>query len=268
MSAPPRPRKRFGQHFLVSEETISRIVSAIGPQAGDTLVEIGPGRGALTAPLADLGARLGFKLHAIEFDRDLVPLLAAQFADSRHVAIHEADALRFDFASLGDSLRIVGNLPYNISTPLLFRLVEQRAAIEDMTLMLQKEVVDRIAAAPGSGAYGRLTVMAGAFLHPEPLFDVPPGAFRPPPRVTSTVLRLSPRRADAFMIEDPALLRELTTRAFSQRRKTLRNALKGLATSGDFAALGIDAGHRPEQLPVATWVALANHLHGTAKRAL
>jgi 16S rRNA (adenine1518-N6/adenine1519-N6)-dimethyltransferase len=264
MNAAPRPRKRFGQHFLACEDTIARIVGAIAPRAGDTLVEIGPGRGALTAPLAALASETGIELHAIEFDRDLVPVLRQQFASRRNVVIHEADALRFDFASLGPALRIVGNLPYNISTPLLFHLIGARDNILDMHLMLQKEVVDRLAADPGSRAFGRLTIMAGAFLNAERLFDVPPTAFRPPPRVVSTVLRLVPRREDAFDIDDPGFMRAIVTQAFSQRRKTLRNALKPVATEGDFAALGIDPGSRPEELPVATWVALANHLHAMA----
>lgn len=261
MNAAPRPRKRFGQHFLACDDTIARIVAAIAPRAADTLVEIGPGRGALTRPLAGLATELGIELHAIEFDRDLVPKLRQQFAAQRNVVIHEADALRFNFAALGRSLCIVGNLPYNISTPLLFHLIGARGSIRDMHLMLQKEVVDRLAADPGSRVFGRLTVMARAFLHAERLFDVPPTAFRPPPRVVSTVLRLVPRRDDALDIDDPEFLREVVTRAFSQRRKTLRNALKSIATEDDFAALGIDPGARPEQLPVATWVALANRLH-------
>jgi 16S rRNA (adenine1518-N6/adenine1519-N6)-dimethyltransferase len=260
MNAAPRPRKRFGQHFLACEDTIARIVAAIAPRSGDTLVEIGPGRGALTVPLAGLAAELGIELHAIEFDRDLVPELRQRFASQRNVIIHEADALRFDFASLGGDLRIIGNLPYNTSTPLLFHLVGARDNIRDMHLMLQKEVVDRLAADPGGRAFGRLTVMAGAFLHAERLFDVAPTAFRPPPRVVSTVLRLVPRRDDALDIDDPRFLREVVTRAFSQRRKTLRNALKNVATDDDFAALGIDSGARPEELAVATWVALSNRL--------
>jgi len=261
MNAAPRPRKRFGQHFLACDDTIARIVAAIAPRAGDTLVEIGPGRAALTAPLANLATDLGIELHAIEFDRDLVPKLRQQFASYRNIVIHEADALRFDFASLGPTLRIVGNLPYNISTPLLFHLIDARGSIRDMHLMLQKEVVDRLAADPCSRAFGRLTVMAGAFLHAERLFDVPPTAFRPPPRVVSTVLRLVPRRDDALHIDDPAFLREVVTQAFSQRRKTLHNALKRVATADDFAALGIAPRARPEELPVATWVALSNYLH-------
>ena len=261
MNAAPRPRKRFGQHFLACEDTIARIVAAIAPRAGDTLVEIGPGRGALTVPLAALASDAGIDLHAIEFDRDLVPVLRRQFAEHRNVVIHEADALRFDFATLGGALRIVGNLPYNISTPLLFHLIGARDSILDMHFMLQKEVVDRLAADPGNRSFGRLTVMAGAFLHAERLFDVPPAAFRPPPRVVSTVLRLLPRREDAFEIDDPGFLREIVTRAFSQRRKTLRNALKPVMTEADFAALGIDPRSRPEELPVAVWVTLANHLY-------
>lgn len=259
MNAASRPRKRFGQHFLACEDTIARIIAAIAPRAGDRFVEIGPGRGALTAPLAGLVTDPGIELHAIEFDRDLVPDLRQRFGQP-NVVIHEADALRFDFASLGTGLRIVGNLPYNISTPLLFHLIDARDSIRDMHLMLQKEVVDRLTAAPGSRAFGRLTVMAGVFLHGERLFDVPPTAFRPPPRVVSTVLRVLPRRDDAFDVADPGFLREVVTRAFSQRRKTLRNALKNVATDDDFAALGIDPGARPEELAVATWVALSNRL--------
>lgn len=256
MIAAHRARKRFGQHFLISGTVVQDIVDAISPRPGDTLLEIGPGHGVLTKPLAASGARL----HAIELDRDLVPRLRAQFADESNVVVHEADALRFDYASIGSPLRVIGNLPYNISTPLLFRLIDFRATINDMHLMLQKEVVGRLAASPGTKAYGRLTIMAGCHLHVQPLFDVPAIAFTPPPRVTSTVVRLWPRTADAFDIDDQALLQRLVTQAFSQRRKTLRNALKGLASSDDMQALSIDPGARAEEIPVAAWVALANRL--------
>lgn len=256
MKRPPTARKRFGQHFLESSETIRQIVASIVPEPGQTLLEIGPGRGALTRPLADSGV----SLHAIEFDRDLVPGLREQFAGDGNVTIIEADALRFDYASLGPSLRVVGNLPYNISTPLLFRFIEFRDSIGDLHCMLQKEVVDRLAAAPGSGAYGRLTIMSGAWLHVQKLFDVPPTAFAPPPRVVSSVVRLWPRTADAFVIRNPQLLRDIVTRAFSQRRKTLRNALKAQAAIRDLEALDIDPGARAEQIPIASWVDLANRL--------
>lgn len=251
-----RARKRFGQHFLDSSSVVEDIVNALAPRPGDTLIEIGPGHGVLTQPLSASGA----KLHAIELDRDLVPRLRAQFANNSNVVVHEADALRFDYSSLGSAVRIIGNLPYNISTPLLFRLIEFRSIITDMHLMLQKEVVDRLAASPGSKAYGRLTIMAGCHLHTEALFDVPPTAFTPPPRVTSTVVRLWPRTTDAFTIDDQAFLQRLVTQAFSQRRKTLRNALKGLASSEDLLALSIDPGARAEEISVAAWVALANRL--------
>ncbi|MEX0976218.1 MAG: 16S rRNA (adenine(1518)-N(6)/adenine(1519)-N(6))-dimethyltransferase RsmA [Woeseia sp.] len=256
MTGTHRARKRFGQHFLTSSAVVQDIVNAISPRPDDTLLEIGPGHGVLTQPLAASGARL----HAVELDRALVPRLRTQFANSGNVVIHEADALRFDYASVGSPLRILGNLPYNISTPLLFRLIEFRAIIVDLHLMLQKEVVGRLAASPGTKAYGRLTIMAGCHLHAEPLFDVPATSFTPPPRVTSTVVRLWPRKTDGFTINDQAFLQRLVTQAFSQRRKTLRNALKELASSDEMLAMSIDPGARAEEIPLAGWVALANHL--------
>jgi len=249
-----RPRKRFGQHFLHDPGTIERIVAAVAPGADDVLVEIGPGEGAITEPLA----RLASHLYAVEFDRDLAAALSARYAGHGRVTIHQADALRFDFASLGSGLRVVGNLPYNISTPLLFRLLEFRDAIRDMHFMLQKEVVDRMCAAPGGRDYGRLTVMLGTRLAIAPLFDVPPGAFRPPPKVTSAVVRLAPLPPGTFAIDDEARLALLVREAFNRRRKTLRNALGGQVGEATFAAAGIDPGLRPEQVPVAGWVALAN----------
>jgi 16S rRNA (adenine1518-N6/adenine1519-N6)-dimethyltransferase len=255
----PRPRKRFGQHFLTDPSTISRIVDAINPQAGDVLVEIGPGRGAITVPLS----RSGVTLHAIEFDRDLVPILRDRFSAAPNVTVHEADALDFDFASLGQDLRVVGNLPYNISTPLIFRLIEFREHLRDMHFMLQKEVVDRMAATPGGKSYGRLTVMLGTYMEVVPLFDVPPGAFTPPPRVNSSVVRMRPRPVGSLVVDDAKLLATLVTQAFSQRRKTLRNALKGHASDADMAAVGIDPETRAERVPIDTWARLANHLAGT-----
>ena len=251
-----RPRKRFGQHFLTDPGVIHAIVDAIAPQSDDVIVEIGPGRGAITEPLA---ARAGH-LHCIELDRDLAAALRRRWSDEPGVTIHEADALEFDFETLGDELRIVGNLPYNISTPLLFHLLASRDSIRDMHFMLQKEVVDRIAAAPGSKAYGRLGIMLGCYLDAAPMFDVEPGSFDPPPAVMSAIVNLRPKPDAAVRIDDEALLGEVVATAFSQRRKTLRNALKTLIDETGLEELGIDAGLRPEMLAVGDYVALANYL--------
>lgn len=251
-----RARKRFGQHFLIDMGVIDAILRAIAPASTDTVVEIGPGLGALTESLA----RAAGQLHLVELDRDLAAALRTRWQGDGHVTVHEADALKFDFAPLGDSLRVVGNLPYNISTPLLFRLLEQRDAITDMHFMLQKEVVDRIAAEPGSKAYGRLSVMLQAHLVTEALFDVPPDAFDPPPAVTSAVLRLYAKPPDAVRPTDDALLSALLAKAFGQRRKTLRNSLRGEADEADLAACGIDAGARAEAVPVDAWIRLAERI--------
>ncbi len=251
-----RPRKRFGQHFLTDPGAISAIVDAIAPRDDDRMVEIGPGPGAITAPLATRVAALD----VVELDRDLAARLRVAFTGNDRVTVHEADALRFDFAALGSGLRIVGNLPYNISTPLLFHLLEQRRAIEDMHFMLQKEVVDRMAAEPGGKAYGRLTVMLGCYFDIQALFDVGPEAFDPPPAVTSAVVRLVPIPEAHVDVMDRALLSALVAAAFSRRRKTLRNALGTMAAEADLDALGIDAGLRPENVPVQDWIALANRL--------
>lgn len=256
MNAPHAPRKRFGQHFLHSAETVERIMAAVAPHSEDTLVEIGPGRGAITGRLAESGAAV----HAIEFDRDLVPWLRERYEPFDNVHIHEADALRFDYASLGDELRIVGNLPYNISTPLLFRVSDLAGYVRDLHFMLQKEVVDRITASPGTGAYGRLTIMLGRRMQSEQLFDVPALAFRPPPKVTSSFVRLWPRDAGELEIDDAALMSRIVAQAFSQRRKTLRNALKGSVAAEDLEALHIDPGARPQEVAIASWAALANLL--------
>ncbi len=254
--SPARPRKRFGQHFLRDPGVIEAIVDAIAPAADDTMVEIGPGRGALTERLAPAVARL----HAVEIDRDLAALLRKQFAGHDNVTIHEADALAFDFGALGTGLRIAGNLPYNISTPLLFRLLECRQHVADMHFMLQKEVVDRMAGGPGSKTYGRLTVMLGCRFGIEALFDVDALAFDPPPAVDSAVVRLTPLPADKYPIADPALFKAVVAAAFGQRRKTLRNALKKLADEAALEASGIDPGLRAEALAIGRFVALANHL--------
>ena len=247
-------RKRFGQHFLTDPGVIHAIVRAIAPDRSDVIVEIGPGRGAITEPLA---ARAGH-LHCVELDRDLAMVLRERWAGEANVTIHEADALDFDFTALGNELRIAGNLPYNISTPLLFRLLEQRACIRDMHFMLQKEVVDRMAAEPGSKAYGRLGIMLGCYLDVEALFDVDRNAFDPPPDVTSAVVRLRPH--DSQNISDDRVLGRLVATAFSQRRKTLRNALRTLLDETELRDLDIDPGLRPEVLSIGDYVVLANYL--------
>src|SRR5262249_53579658 len=243
--------------FLHDPGVIQRIVAAIDPHRDERVVEIGPGLGAITLPLL---ARLP-ELHAIEIDRDAIRHLRSASGESTALHLHEADALEFDLASLDDGrgLRVVGNLPYNISTPLLFRLIEQRAHIRDMHFMLQKEVVDRMAAAPDSEHYGRLTVMLAPWLRVEPLFDIGPGAFRPPPRVTSTFVRLAPHAA-ALPISSPRHYATVVAAAFSQRRKTLRNALKPLLSAPDIAAAGVDPALRAEVIAPQGFAALADRL--------
>ena len=255
-----RPRKRFGQHFLTDPDVIDAILQAFSPQQEDIVVEIGPGRGAITGSLASKAGHL----HCIELDRDLAAQLRLRYEGDDRVTIHEADALSFDYTTLGDSLRVVGNLPYNISTPLLFRLLEQRDCIADMHFMLQKEVVDRMAAAPGSKAYGRLGIMLGCHFDTEALFDVDPKCFAPPPKVTSAVVRLRPVPPGRFDTVDEKILGNTVATAFSQRRKTLRNALKSLVDASELTQLGIDAGARPETLAIGDYVALANYI---ARRA-
>ena len=246
MSFPPR-RKRFGQHFLHDPTVLENIVAEIGAQPDDRLVEIGPGRGALTRLL--LEATNG-ALDAIEIDRDLAALLRTEFASYPSFCLHEVDALRYDFTRLaqerGGRLRIVGNLPYNISTPLLFHLLEHSSAIADLHIMLQKEVIARMAAQPDEEDYGRLTVMLAPCVTIEHLFDVGTGAFSPPPRVWSAVARLTVRPEPAFAVS-PHFARVVAA-AFSHRRKTLRNALRSLATLEQIASCGIDPGARPETL--------------------
>ena len=259
MSRDHRPRKRFGQHFLTDPQIVRDIVEAIGASTDDTLVEIGPGRGAITIPLLESGATI----HAIELDRDLARDLGRRLAHAQNFVLHQADALDFDLRRLGDDLRVAGNLPYNISTPLLFRMLDYLDAIRDMHFMLQKEVVDRMAAEPGSRRYGRLTVMLGCRTRVEQLMDVPPEAFSPAPKVWSSVVRLLPRREDAPQIDDEALLEKLVMGAFSQRRKTLRNALRDVVSCETLEATGIDPGSRAETVPAEAWVRLANRLAGS-----
>lgn len=250
----PRAKKHLGQHFLVDTHYINRIVAAIRPEPGELMVEIGPGPGALTRPLLTVLD----KLHVVEFDRDMVARLTDEFSGGQLV-IHQADALAFDFAQLGAGLRVVGNLPYNISSPLLFHLAEFAAGIRDMTFMLQKEVVDRMAAAPDTPDYGRLSVMLQARFVVTRLFVVPPGAFQPPPKVDSAIVRLTPLPTDKVAYRERRIFADLVGRAFGQRRKTLRNTLKGMVTEADFSAVGIDPSRRGETLSVAEFAALANY---------
>ena len=251
-----RARKRFCQHFLVDPVVIYSLLRAVNATEDDVVVEIGPGQGALTDALAQTAG----ELHLVELDRDLAAKLRTRYADKPNVTVHEGDALRFDFGSIGESIRVVGNLPYNISTPLLFHLLEYREHILDMHFMLQKEVVARMAAQPGTKAYGRLGIMLGCHLGIESLFDVPPDAFAPPPEVNSAVVRLDPLPPGTFEITNEKALSELVARAFMKRRKTLRNALKGDADADDLAAVGIDPGLRPEQVSIADYVQLGNYL--------
>ncbi|MCC5858666.1 MAG: 16S rRNA (adenine(1518)-N(6)/adenine(1519)-N(6))-dimethyltransferase RsmA [Ectothiorhodospiraceae bacterium] len=253
---PHRPRKRFGQNFLHDASVIGRIIAAIRPEPEDCLVEIGPGQGALTFPLLERAGRLV----AIEMDRDLIPRLQAGAETLGTLDLYQGDALDFDFGSVRpdcERIRVVGNLPYNISTPLLFHILEAAPRILDMHFMLQREVVDRMRAGPGSKVYGRLSVMIQYHCQVERLFLVHPGAFHPPPRVESAIVRLRPRPPEQ-PARDPALLSRLVAQAFSQRRKTLRNALRGLLDTGVMERAGIDPGQRPEQLTVADFVRLAN----------
>ncbi|HXQ30582.1 MAG TPA: 16S rRNA (adenine(1518)-N(6)/adenine(1519)-N(6))-dimethyltransferase RsmA [Steroidobacteraceae bacterium] len=242
-----RARKRFGQHFLHDPAVIARIVAAIDPRPGQRLIEIGPGVGALTLPLLDLAGGL----EVVELDRDLIPILIERARGHGELVVHQADVLGVDFGALagsGRQLRLCGNLPYNISTPLLFHVLAAAPSLIDMHFMLQKEVVARMAAVPDTRAYGRLTVMLAAQCRVEHLFDVGPGAFRPRPRVDSAVVRLVPHRTPPFALADKARFAEVVARAFGQRRKTLRNALKGVVDASGFAAAGIDAGRRAETL--------------------
>ncbi|PIQ37190.1 MAG: 16S rRNA (adenine(1518)-N(6)/adenine(1519)-N(6))-dimethyltransferase [Lysobacterales bacterium CG17_big_fil_post_rev_8_21_14_2_50_64_11] len=252
-------KKRLGQHFLVDHSVIERILMALAPVAGDRLVEIGPGRGALTLPLL---ARHG-SLCAIEFDRDLIEPLRAAAQPLGALDIISADVLRVDFTALAGTgtIRLVGNLPYNISSPILFHALDHAAAIQDMHFMLQKEVVERMAAAPGSKVYGRLSVMLQALCEVMPLFAIGPQAFRPPPKVDSAVVRLQPKPADQIGIADRALFARVVHDAFGQRRKTLRNALANVCDTEALLRAGIRPELRAEQLPVAAFIALSNSLH-------
>lgn len=250
-------RKRFGQNFLTDQTVLDGIIDAIAPQKEDAMVEIGPGLAAMTGLLLESLDHL----HAVELDHDLVARLRKRF-DPRRLQVYAADALKFDFTSIplppGRKLRVVGNLPYNISSPLLLRLAQLAPCVQDQHFMLQKEVVERMAAAPGTKAFGRFSVMLQWRYHMDLLFVVPPTAFDPPPRVDSAIVRMIPL---AQPLEcDQSLLEEVVTRAFSQRRKLIRNGLAGLLTEADLIDAGIDPQARPEAVPTAQFIALANVL--------
>ncbi len=253
----PRAKKRFGQHFLTDRHYIDRIISAIAPQRDDVLVEIGPGPGAITEPLS---ARLNH-LHAVEVDRDLAAALRLRFpADI--FTLFEADVLSFDFSIFGAHFRAVGNLPYNISTPFLFHLATFADALIDGTFMLQKEVVDRMVAAPDSAAYGRLSVMLQYRFEMKRMFDVPPGAFTPPPKVDSAIVRMVPLTAQRLRAINEERFAAFVSAGFGQRRKTLGNTLKPYLAADAIAALGIDPKRRAETLSVAEFVALSDYVVG------
>ncbi|MFH1605017.1 MAG: 16S rRNA (adenine(1518)-N(6)/adenine(1519)-N(6))-dimethyltransferase RsmA [Pseudomonadota bacterium] len=255
------PRKRFGQHFLTDQAVIAAIVAAIRPQADDAMVEIGPGLGALTTPLCSTLHHL----HVIEIDRDIIAHLRRTYSPSG-LSVHAGDVLEFDFSALPCELRVVGNLPYNISTPLLFHLARYAERIRDIHFMLQKEVVRRMVASPGGGEYGRLSVMLQYRFDMELVLDVGREAFSPPPQVESAVVRMLPRPPVQLRAVNQTGLEQVVRRAFSQRRKTLRNSLAGLLETGDYALLEIAPGLRAENLRVADYVAISNYLAGREKR--
>ena len=253
-------KKRFGQNFLTDQGVINSLVEAIAPQAADLMVEIGPGLGALTKPLLQKLKQL----HVVEVDRDIIAWMQTEYAKPAYaqcnIRIHNADALKFDFSSLGQGLRVTGNLPYNISTPILFHLLANVSHITDMHFMLQKEVVERMVAQASTPAYGRLSVMLQYHLQMDYLITVPPGAFEPAPKVESAFVRCVPHATLPFIAKDEAVFAKVVLAAFSQRRKTLRNTLKGLLADEGFSALNIDSQQRAENLSVADFVAIANYL--------
>lgn len=257
-----RPRKRFSQNFLIDDGLIAQIIDAIAPRPTDLMVEIGPGLGALTRPLA----RVVRPLHVVEIDRDIVAKLRDDFAPEALI-IHEGDALQFHFAQLGPSLRVVGNLPYHISTPLLFHLAESASMVRDMHVMLQQEVVERMVAQPGASNYGRLSVMLQYRFDIERVLDVPASAFRPMPKVDSAVARMIPRELTVRSVRDEKLLEDTVAAAFSQRRKTLRNTLGQILTGADFSALDIDPQARAQTLAVEDFVRIADYRADKAVRS-
>ena len=253
-----RAKKRFGQHFLHDRNIINRIVATLDPKPHQTIIEIGPGKGALTIPLLE---RLD-TLHVIEVDRDLAQALSVKFGAEKKIVIHCFDALRYDFKEIASQhLRIIGNLPYNISTPLIFHLLEYHSSIDDMVFMLQEEVIDRMCATPGSKAYGRLSVMVQAHCHTNKLFTVSSDAFSPPPKVTSAIIRLKPRTKFLKEIYDPSGFAHIVKLAFSKRRKTLKNCLRGVLDKNQIIGLGIVPEARAETLSIDNFIQLANFYH-------
>ncbi len=263
MTIQHQARKRFGQNFLVDQHIISQIIAAIGPKADDNLIEIGPGTAALTEHLIERCP----SMKVVELDRDLVSFLTEKFADYPDFSIFSGDALKTDFAQFydGRQMRLVGNLPYNISTPILFHLLKNRTLIKDMHFMLQREVVDRLGAVPGNKTYGRLSVMVQYHCRVMPLIPVPPSAFRPAPKVQSAIVRLKPHRSKPSTADNEELLSQLVSHSFQQRRKTLRNCLRPYAEHLVGAETEIDLSRRAEQLSVSEFVALSNHISQSIK---
>jgi len=251
-----RARKRFGQNFLHDENVIQRIIQSVNPKAGDNIVEIGPGLGALTELLFEASDNI----NVVELDRDLVERLTKRFGDNQNFHIHSADALKFDFSSLATNkkIRVVGNLPYNISTPLLFHLMDQIDSVQDIHCMLQKEVVNRICAGPGENNYGRLSIMLQYYCQPQHLFNVPREAFQPAPKVDSAILRLTPHAQPPITLNDEKLFAQLVAQAFSQRRKTLRNCIKTYLSAEQIESVGINPTARPETLSLEEFAKLSN----------
>lgn len=256
-------KKRFGQNFLTDQSVITSLVDAINPQEGQMLIEIGPGLGALTKPLLNKVT----ELHVVEIDRDIVSWMNTEYSmpayQKNKLTIHNVDALKFDFSSLGSHLRVTGNLPYNISTPILFHLLDNLPSIVDMHFMLQKEVVERMVAAPATPAYGRLSVMLQYYLQMEYLITVPPEAFNPAPKVESAFVRCVPHAELPFIAKNTDLFAKVVLAAFSQRRKTIRNTLKPFFNNDDFIKLGIDAQRRAETFSVAEFVVMTNYLYSS-----
>lgn len=250
-------RKRFGQHFLTDPHYIAEIIHLIRPIAGDHMIEIGPGRGALTGLLLKVLSTL----QAIEIDRDMIAFLQQRYADNDNLVLHNVDVLKFDFSQLGEKLRIVGNLPYNISTPLLFHLIPFRAQIIDMYFMLQQEVVARMVAQPSTSAYGRLSVMLQNHFVMEQLLTVPPQAFTPPPKVQSAIVSLHPRTEPIIPSAQEDVLSRVVSAAFAQRRKTLRNTLRAFLTAEDFIQLQIDSNLRAENLSLEQFAVITGHVY-------
>jgi 16S rRNA (adenine1518-N6/adenine1519-N6)-dimethyltransferase len=248
-------KKRFGQNFLTDQSVVGSLIDAINPRTEEIIVEIGPGLGALTKPLL----KKINHLHVVEIDRDIVAWMQNEYAKNT-ITIHNVDALKFEFANLGENIRVVGNLPYNISTPILFHLLDNLSHIVDMHFMLQKEVVERMVASPSTPAYGRLSVMLQYHLAMEYLITVPPEAFEPAPKVESAFVRCVPHASKPNTASDYHLFYKVVLAAFGQRRKTLRNTLKGLLDDAGFTALSIDSQKRAENLSVAQFVAISNYL--------